>query len=872
MYNTDKAASVPLNTGFNKPPPFTGPHLGEEIPPQEWVTFENARRQTEVEVENARRETKRVEAEIAHKTIRTYVGVAVLFIALVVGAAIGLWFFIDFASHGQTTSQPTVAVPSLSPTTKSPTLPTPKPTKQPTNNPTRKPTKQPTPPTDAPTKNPTTIQPTHNPTKSPVTKSPTTKQPTLNPAISPTKSPTKKPTKHPTKNPTVSPTGQCQACRFLNSATTPLADAVLAGSPINGFVDLNLYPQPDPISECPSGFQIYMLFGAVSFYNMTGCSGWNSATQNRKFEIMQYAHSYFINVSIAWFTIPGKYLPGHDPSDPDIFGTMVPNAVTFMPFVNQGADFMAQVIMRNGFENHEFIYSNNPADYVDFSLVSIGPVCGCDFTGNYDSGQIFGTRNVYFPNDPGITVSYMDLYFACDLGVSSSQVGNSVCNQLGPSLCQAWGIISSDEHPNRALYVIKPPVAPGFLSKVYLETGLPTTNPTLAPGTLAPSSSPVFPFSPTMSPTITGDTMSPTLNPSTLVPTSNPTLYPTTVAYQFLTNVDGMSGVYCSALTLYPTLSPTPPTNKPTTANPTKNTKSPTTKQPTIPTNSPTVSPQTDSPTKNPSRHPTKNPTTRAPTKHPTTVAPTTKSPTTTMPTKNPTNFPNTNPTTATPTANPTKPTVLPTNHPTAKPTNPGANLYLYSDQVLYTSSTIGNKATADARCENYGTNVLQLGCDYYVAFVSYGASSEIRDFPSIYGFNRDTSQIYSALNPSTGICFYGALWQYCITDALGQSVFLQTSLAEAGILPANTNFWSASYESVDGAMGTWARTQSCTASPTVSPTATSFSGGTGYAQVGNSSIGYNSPQSTRWLAGQTIPCSGGEAYVLCACILFYVN
>jgi hypothetical protein len=602
-----------------------------------------------------------------------------------------------------------------------------------------------------------------------------------------------------------------------------------------------------------------MFMGAIPFYNLTGCPGWSTATQNRKFEMMQYAQSYFINVSIAWFAIPGKYLPPQDPNDPDILGVMVPSAVTFLPFINQGADFMAQIIMKNGYENHEFIYSNNPSDYVDFSTTPVGHVCGCDFTGNYDSGQIFGTRNIFFPNDPGITVSYLDLYFACDFGTSSLQIGNSVCNQLGPSLCQAWGIISSDEHPTRALYVIKPPVAPGIISKAYLETSITTSSPTL---------SPVFAISPTMSPTLPGDTLS---------PTGNPTAYPTTAAYHFLTNVDGMSGVYCSALTLYPTLSPTPPTNKPTTANPTKNTKSPTTKQPTIPTNSPTVSPQTSAPTKNPTRHPTKNPTTKNPTKHPSTASPTTQMPTTTTPTKNPTNFPNTNPTTGTPTNNPTKPTVIPTNHPTAKPTNPGANLYLYSDQQLYSADPgagnyIGNKVTADGRCETYGTNVLQLGCDYYAAFLSYGSSYEIRDFPTIYGFNKDISQIYSALNPSTGICFYGALWQYCITDALGQTPFLQVSLAQAGILPDNSNFWSASYESVDGVMGTWARTQSCTASPTVAPTATSFTGGTGYAQVGNSSIGHDSSQTSKWLAGQTLPCSSGQAYVLCACILFYVN
>jgi hypothetical protein len=201
----------------------------------------------------------------------------------------------------------------------------------------------------------------------------------------------------------------------------------------------------------------------------------------------------------------------------------------------------------------------------------------------------------------------------------------------------------------------------------------------------------------------------------------------------------------------------------------------------------------------------------------------------------------------------------------------------LYSDQQLYKATDgpgvtnfIGDKATADARCQTYGENTLGLGCDYFTIFCSYGASIDIENFPDVYGFDADTTRIYSALNPAQEMCFYGSLWHYCIPRGDGQ-VFLAISLQDAGILPADSNFFSASAQMTSDYGGVWSRLQSCTASPTTAPTARSFTTSTGSVQVGNSSIGYATPTPTQslWLGGQLLTCSSAEAYVLCACILF---
>lgn len=764
-------------------------------------------------------------------------GMVFVGLILVVGLAVGLYFAAWGIAHANDT--------------KSPTLPTVNPTRQPTGQETAKPTKKPTNfpvlgPTENPTKKPThdpTHNPTHNPTQNPT---PPTNKPTQKPATSsPTKFPT---TGKPTLSPTESPTGGCYACPYI-AGTTALSGLFFNQAPVGMGLDITLYGTPNPIPDCPSWVIINPEPGTYVFEMASSCTAWDQLSIITQYEIMQYLHNFYSLYSVGWVTLPLGLLV---PNAPQTFGIIMSQNLTSVGFgpgqVYPGIS--SQIQIRNAHRENLLIVSPNQTDYLDFfSIEAPVGVCGCNFHDTQDSGPIFGTL---LP-----TVSYLDLYLACDQSTSSSQIGTSLCLQLGPENCQAWGIISSNQHTHRAFYALKAPVVTNIISTTFLETP-PTQNPTSSPTTT------------TESPT----TSTPTALP-TMYPTLNPTKYPTAPPFHYLTGVTAVTGVFCSNPTLYPTRSPTTPTLAPT--------KFPT-KKPTKPTNNPTPfptyapTPPSKSPTKNPTQQPTENPTTHAPTKNPTTRSPTTQKPTTQSPTtSSPTTASptNNNPTTSKPTTSPTAPTpptILPTKNPTQNPTLPAANLYLFSDQLLYTAapgpSFIGDKPTADGRCQAYGDNTLGLGCDAYTSFISFGASQQIANFPTIYGFSPQTSQIYNALNPAQRLCFYGSYWFYCIPLGTSQ-VLLDLSLSDMGILPPESNFWSATAELVDGDGGHWARTQSCTSSPTTSPTATSYTTTTGNSQVGNSSINRDSPVNAKWLGGQLLPCSTGQAYILCACILF---
>lgn len=145
------------------------------------------------------------------------------------------------------------------------------------------------------------------------------------------------------------------------------------------------------------------------------------------------------------------------------------------------------------------------------------------------------------------------------------------------------------------------------------------------------------------------------------------------------------------------------------------------------------------------------------------------------FPTQAPTKAPTNNPTL--PTQSPTKAptTAVPTNAPTQNPTLAPLILFSRTTRVF---GNIGPRYTADALCAQAAIDQ-SLSCDTAAAFLSYNASDQILDFPTIYGF--------APLSPVTSKTFVllRSSW-----SSLIPTTGIDTTLFNSGVIPDSAYSW----------------------------------------------------------------------------------